>query len=101
MAVKFQNTVNHDLEIKLPQIPPQVIFPQAAFYASKKSLAFKDAIGAVCGETITFYPPGIPIICPGEEITIDIYEYCQKMVQAGYKVVGPVDCKLEQIRVVK
>lgn len=36
MAVKFQNTVNHDLEIKLPQIPPQVIFPQAAFYASKK-----------------------------------------------------------------
>lgn len=101
MAVKFQNTVNHDLEIKLPQIPPQVIFPQAAFYASKKSLAFKDAIGAVCGETITFYPPGIPIICQGEEITIDIYEYCQKMVQAGYKVVGPVDCKLEQIRVVK
>ena len=39
------------------------------FYAPKKSLPLRETEGKVCSEFVMFYPPGIPILAPGERIT--------------------------------
>ena len=44
--------------------------PQEAFYAPKKSLPLRETEGMVCSEFVMCYPPGIPILAPGERITL-------------------------------
>ena len=48
-----------------------------------------------------FYPPGIPVVCPGEELTQEVLDYIQAMQRLGLKVVGPQDAALQTIRVIK
>lgn len=72
-----------------------------AFYGSKEKIVFAEAVGRVCAEQISFYPPGIPVVLPGEIITEEIVSYCQKMKRLGLPVSGPADSSLETIRVVK
>ena len=51
-------------------IDPQVVTsPQDAFYADKCSLPLRETEGKVCSEFVMCYPPGIPILAPGERIT--------------------------------
>lgn len=57
-------------------IDPQVIMPpQSAFYGDKKSVPITESGGYICGEFVMCYPPGIPILAPGEKITGDIINY--------------------------
>lgn len=55
--------------------PEVAVSPQKAFYAEKKSLSIKDSVGCISGEFVMCYPPGIPILAPGERITKEIAEY--------------------------
>ena len=55
---------------------------------------------AVCGEQVSFYPPGIPVLLPGEVITREIVEYCKAMKALGLPVSGPADNELKSIRIV-
>lgn len=47
------------------------------------------------------YPPGIPILCPGERITKEIIDYIQELKNVGLYVQGTEDPKVEYINVVK
>lgn len=49
--------------------------PKKAFYADKESLPVKETIGRICSEFVMCYPPGIPILAPGEMITEEILAY--------------------------
>ena len=49
--------------------PELVLSPQEAFYSERKSLTLDESVGQVCGEFVMCYPPGIPILAPGERIT--------------------------------
>ena len=71
------------------------------FYARKRAVGLETAIGCVCGEQVSFYPPGIPVLLPGEAITREIVEYCKAMKQLGLPVSGPADSSLDSIRVVE
>ena len=71
------------------------------FYARKRAVGLETAIGCVCGEQVSFYPPGIPVLLPGEVITREIVEYCKAMKQLGLPVSGPADSSLDSIRVVE
>jgi arginine/lysine/ornithine decarboxylase len=82
-------------------LPRQVLLPRVAFYALKKKCLFAQAVGEICAEQISFYPPGIPVVVPGEEITEEIIAYCQELKSAGIPVSGPQDSSLERIQVVK
>ena len=55
----------------------------------------------MAAEQIMFYPPGIPVVCPGEELTQEVLDYIQAMQRLGLKVVGPQDAALQTIRVIK
>lgn len=86
---------------KLPKIPPMRMLPREAFLAQTEAVRFKQSKGRICAETISPYPPGIPVIAPGEEITDEIIDYLSLEVKAGVRMQGPYDRKLARIRVVK
>lgn len=71
------------------------------FYAKKQAVSLDAAVGCICGEQVSFYPPGIPVLLPGEVITQEIVDYCEGMKQLGLPVSGPADSSLKSIRVVK
>lgn len=73
--------------------------PREAFFAPIRTVALEEAIGCICGETIAFYPPGIPVLCPGEEITEALVEYIRFYQAKGMRLSGAVDSTLETIRV--
>ena len=62
---------------------------------------FRESQGRICAETLTPYPPGIPVISPGEEITQEIIDYLRLELKAGVRIQGPYDDELRVIRVVK
>jgi arginine decarboxylase len=86
---------------KLPSIPPIRLVPRDAFLASTEFIPFKTSAGRICAEVITPYPPGIPVLSPGEEITPEIIDYLTLEKKAGVKMQGPYDDDLKFIRVVR
>ncbi|EDX84568.1 Orn/Lys/Arg decarboxylase, major domain, putative [Synechococcus sp. PCC 7335] len=65
--------------------------PRQAFFAPRAPLPLKKAIGQTCAETITTYPPGIPVLLPGETITASAIDYLQATHKAGGIVTGNSD----------
>lgn len=83
-------------------IEPMVeVTPQEAFYAEKESIAIKDSVGRICSEFVMCYPPGIPIIAPGERITEKIVEYIYYAKKKGCSMTGPEDANIERLNVLK
>jgi arginine/lysine/ornithine decarboxylase len=81
-------------------INPQVVkSPQEAFYAEKKSLPIRNTKGCICGEFVMCYPPGIPILAPGEMITEEIIEYIIYAKEKGCSMQGTEDPKVENLMV--
>ncbi len=84
--------------LKHEYINPNVVTaPQEAFYAEKKSLPINETIGQVAGEFVMCYPPGIPILAPGEEITEEIIEYIEYAKEKGCFLTGTQDPGVESI----
>ena len=71
--------------------PVVVASPQEAFYAPKKSVPLRESEGCVCSEFVMCYPPGIPILAPGERITADILDYIEYAKEKGCSMTGPED----------
>ncbi len=84
----------------LPKTPPIRMNPRNAFLATTEFVAFKASAGRICAEVVTPYPPGIPVISPGEEITPEIIAYLALEKKAGVRMQGPYDAELRTIRVV-
>jgi len=83
-------------------IPPIVVrSPQEAFYAEKCSLLLRDSIGKISTEFVTSYPPGIPILAPGEQVTEEIIRYIEYSKEKGCSVTGPEDMEVRQLNVIK
>lgn len=80
--------------------PDVALTPQKAFYSDKKSLPLKECIGHISGEFVMCYPPGIPILAPGERITGEIIDYIIYAKEKGSVMTGPKDMKVEHINVV-
>jgi len=75
--------------------------PQAAFYAEKVSLPLAACIGQVSGEFVMCYPPGIPILAPGERVTAEIAEYIRYAREKGCLLTGPACMDASRLNVLK
>ena len=83
-------------------IDPEVVMsPQEAFYAAKKSIPLADSEGCVCSEFVMCYPPGIPILSPGERITAEILDYIEYAREKGCSMTGPEDPGIRKINVLQ
>lgn len=79
--------------------PEVVISPQQAFYGDKESVALDDSIDRVCSEFVMCYPPGIPILAPGERITKEILDYIKYAKEKGCFMTGPEDMEINKLNV--
>ncbi|MDX2272364.1 MAG: aminotransferase class I/II-fold pyridoxal phosphate-dependent enzyme [Cyanobacteriota bacterium] len=87
--------------IQLPPLPPRRLSPREAFFADIHRIPFAQAVGQICAEIISPYPPGIPILVPGEEVTQAALDYLLLVHEAGGFINGPEDVRLQTLKVVK
>ena len=83
-------------------IEPQVVIsPQEAFYGEKESVPLDAALGRVCTEFVMCYPPGIPILAPGELVTEEVLRYIHYAREKGCSMTGPEDPGINRLNVWK
>ena len=88
--------------MKQEYIEPDVaVSPQDAFYAEHESLPLLETEGRVCSEFVMCYPPGIPILAPGERITREILDYIVYAKEKGCSITGPEDADITRLNVLK
>ena len=75
--------------------------PQAAFYSEKVSLPIEESAGRISTESVMCYPPGIPILAPGEWITDEILRYIAYAKEKGCFMTGTEDMNISRINVVR
>lgn len=75
--------------------------PKQAFYATSETILFKESVDRVSCEFVMAYPPGIPILAPGELITQEIIDHITFAVDKGCFMMGTLDDTLEYINVIK
>ncbi len=83
-----------------PATPPAAISLRRAFHAESNPMPFADAIGQISAEFVIPYPPGIPILLPGEIITPETASYARSHLARGGRIVGPEDPHLHSLRVI-
>ena len=79
--------------------PEVIVSPQEAFYSEKESLPIHQAAGRICAEFIMCYPPGIPILAPGERITKEIIDYIVYAKEKGCSLQGTEDLNADRLNV--
>jgi lysine decarboxylase len=88
------------LRLRPPAFTRQVLSPREAFFAPSVALPLVDCVGRVGAEIVTPYPPGIPVLGPGEEVGAETVAYLGEAAAVRLKVHGPEDLSLRTLRVV-
>ena len=83
-----------------PQQTQLAMLPRDAFFAGKRCVPVREAAGRIAAEPVTFYPPGVPVLLPGERISPAILEWCLAARALGLYLSGPQDGRFETIQVV-
>jgi len=89
-----------ELVVKIPDIPQLSLTPRDAFYGETEIVPFKESAGRIIAEFIYVYPPGIPILLPGEVISQKNIDYIVEHVEVGLPVKGPEDRSIEFVKVI-
>jgi arginine decarboxylase len=76
------------------------ISPREAFFAPTKTLPLRDTVGCICAEIVCPYPPGIPVLMPGEVVTDVALNYLLQVKAMGGFITGCGDSSLESLKVV-
>ncbi len=80
--------------------PTVEMSPKQAFFAEAIALPLKDCIGKISTEFVMCYPPGIPILAPGEKVTEQIYEYIIYAKEKNCTILGTEDINTEYLKVI-
>jgi len=101
MADEFLHTREvKELVVKIPEIPHLSLTPRDAFYGETEIVPLSESAGRIIAEFIYVYPPGIPILLPGEVISQDNIDYIVDHLDVGLPVKGPEDRSVRQIKVI-
>ncbi|MBP2019398.1 arginine/lysine/ornithine decarboxylase [Symbiobacterium terraclitae] len=91
----------------VPALPPEppwpevVMTPRAAYLGPKRAVPLEEAVGRIAAELVAPYPPGIPVVAPGERLTRDVVDYLGHAARSGWHLQGPADPRLRSIQVVE
>jgi arginine/lysine/ornithine decarboxylase len=89
----------HSTVLLQPPIPPLAMAPRGAALADHAVIGLDQATGKTCAEMVMFYPPGIPLLMPGEVVSKETLEVCRQLLAAGANPYAS-DPTFETIRVV-
>jgi len=87
--------------LTLPPFSRLTMTPRAAFFATTRTVPLRSCVGEVSAEVVTPYPPGVPVLGPGEKISGEIVAFLEDFKRRGLRVHGPHDPALDTIRVVE
>jgi arginine decarboxylase len=80
-------------------VPEPVVDPRAAFFAPWVTVPSSQAPGRISAELIAAYPPGVPILAPGELITAELLEALRRQAAEGSRIAYAADPSLNTFRV--
>ena len=80
--------------------PVTVTSPRDAFFAPRQSVAVEQAVGRVSAELVAPYPPGIPVLAPGEEVTLDAVDALRAARAAGSRIAYAADPTVHTLDVI-
>ena len=84
-----------------PALPALILNPRQATFLPSKAIPLSKAIGEVCAEQVIPYPPGVPLLMPGEVIDAEMVDYVRYLLDQRIKFVGPDDQQLATVRVIQ
>lgn len=87
--------------VQLPDMPELIVTPRDAYYAHKQEILLEEAVGEISGELLMAYPPGIPLVCPGERINQDVVDYVRILKEQNATLSGTADPYANYIRVLR
>jgi lysine decarboxylase len=80
--------------------PPALMSPRDAFFADYEVVTTHDAVGRISAELVAPYPPGVPVLVPGEQITTQALEALEQSLLAGNRIAYAADPTLATLHVV-
>lgn len=89
-----------EIAVEIPEIPHLSLTPRDAFYGETEIVPFRESKGRIIAEFIYVYPPGIPILLPGEVISQENIDYIVNHVDVGLPVKGPEDRTITNVKVI-
>lgn len=89
-----------EIAVEIPDIPQLSLTPRDAFFGETELVPFRESAGRIIAEFIYVYPPGIPILLPGEVISQKNIDYIVNHLEVGLPVKGPEDLTLEKVKVI-
>ena len=84
----------------LPPAPEMALTPRKAAQSHWDRIRLGESVGRISAEVVTCYPPGIPILYPGEVISQDVVDYLSIIRRLAFGISGPEDRTLTTLRVV-
>jgi len=102
--VKQHESIDRQPRVELP--PPteleleQVMLPRDAFFGETEQVAIEDAIGRIGAELVSPYPPGVPVVAPGERINAAVVDYLRSGPPGGMTIPDAADASMQSLRVV-
>ncbi|CAB3390502.1 arginine decarboxylase [Kyrpidia spormannii] len=102
LAAEFRPQIGqYPVEVKTPVMPLLAMTPREAFYAETDTVSLQESVGRIFAEMLMVYPPGIPILVPGEIVTEASLEYIREHMNAGLPVQGTDDPEVRRVKVVR
>jgi len=99
----YRGLTAHRTPLHLPPLEPTrvVLTPREAVLGRARRVPLSDAAGEVCAELLSPYPPGVPLVAPGELITKEVVGYLSGVLRAGGRVNGQADMSGRSVRIVE
>ena len=101
IASRFKPRDVREEKITLPPIPPLAYLPREAYFSETRKMPLNQAAGRIVAEMLMAYPPGIPLITPGETLTQEIIDYVIEIKEQDAHIYGTEDPTAEFIRVIR
>lgn len=101
LSTRFQNQERIKLITINNTFPTIKMSPREAFFCETEYINIEDSIGKISGDQIMIYPPGIPLLIPGEVINEKAIKEYLRLIQFGNKVVGTISNGTIKIKIIK
>ncbi|MFF9151520.1 aminotransferase class I/II-fold pyridoxal phosphate-dependent enzyme [Streptomyces sp. NPDC014846] len=101
--VEHADSIERQPEVRLPEPGAleleQAVLPREAFFGPAEQVPAARAVGRVAAEMVSPYPPGVPVVAPGEVITAEVVDYLRSGVAHGFLISDSADPSIETLRV--
>jgi lysine decarboxylase len=98
---RHRGTPRHPAPAAAWTVEPQtVLAPREAFFAANETVPAAGAVGRVSAELVAPYPPGVPVLAPGELITASALEALREVRDDGGRIAYAADPSLATFQVV-